>query len=55
MNSTILRLALLFSLVMCPAAVRAGAGAAVPWTTYEAEDMKTTGTVLGLTSRSTSL
>jgi hypothetical protein len=47
MNSTILRLAFLFSLLICPAAVRAGAGADVPWTTYEAEDMKTTGTVLG--------
>jgi hypothetical protein len=47
MNSTILRLAFLLSLLICPAAVRASAGADVPWTTYEAEDMKTTGTVMG--------
>ena len=47
MNSTILRLASLLSLLICPAAVHATAGADVPWTTYEAEDMKTTGTVMG--------
>jgi hypothetical protein len=47
MNNTIIRLAFLLALVICPAAARAGAGADVPWTTYEAEDMKTTGTILG--------
>ncbi len=47
MNPTILCLACLFSLVICPAAIRAGVGAEVPWTTYEAEDMKTTGIVMG--------
>jgi hypothetical protein len=46
MNSTTTCL-LLLSLVSFPAAVRAGAGAEVPWTTYEAEAMKTTGTVTG--------
>ncbi|HWY32199.1 MAG TPA: glycosyl hydrolase family 28-related protein [Candidatus Acidoferrum sp.] len=47
MKKTFIRLAFLIALVICPAAARAGAGADVPWTTYEAEDMKTTGTVLG--------
>ena len=47
MKKTFLRLAVLLALVISPAAARAGAGADVPWTTYEAEDMKTTGTVLG--------
>jgi hypothetical protein len=47
MNTSIIRFAFLASLVICPAVVRAKAGADVPWTTYEAEDMKTTGTVLG--------
>jgi len=32
--------------VLCPGLVR-GVGADMPWTTYQAEDMKTTGTVLG--------
>lgn len=34
-------------LVFVPLAVRAQSGATVPWTTYEAENMVTTGTVLG--------
>ena len=40
------RLAFFFSLVICSGSARAGIGADLPWTTYEAEDMKTTGTVL---------
>ena len=32
---------------ICSGSARAGIGADMPWTTYEAEDMKTTGTVLG--------
>jgi Pectate lyase superfamily protein len=32
---------------MCPCAASAGVGADVPWTTYEAAGMKTTGLVLG--------
>jgi len=47
MNSNFVRLAFLLVLVIFPAAARAAAGADVPWTTYEAEDMKTTGTILG--------
>ena len=47
MKQTFIRLSLLLALAICPTAARAGAGADVPWTTYEAEDMKTTGTVLG--------
>src|SRR5579859_7265182 len=35
------------SLVIGSSPVRAGIGADIPWTTYEAEDMRTTGTVLG--------
>lgn len=35
------------AMAILPNVTRAGAGADVPWTTYEAEDMKTTGTVLG--------
>ncbi|MGA2028964.1 MAG: glycosyl hydrolase family 28-related protein, partial [Verrucomicrobiota bacterium] len=40
------RFAIFFFLVICSDSVRAGIGADMPWTTYEAEDMKTTGTVL---------
>ena len=47
MNTSCFRLALLVVLAIHPAAARASAGAEVPWTTYEAEDMTTTGTVLG--------
>jgi hypothetical protein len=47
MKKNFIPFAVLFALVIGPAAARADAGAAVPWTTYEAEDMKTTGTVLG--------
>jgi hypothetical protein len=39
--------AIFSSLVLCPRSLHAGIGADLPWTTYEAEDMKTTGTVLG--------
>lgn len=35
----------LFSLLNCPA--QEPPGAAIPWTTYEAEQMRTTGTILG--------
>jgi Pectate lyase superfamily protein len=46
--STNFTLFVLFLLVaVCPSTVRANVGADVPWTTYEAESMKTTGTVLG--------
>ncbi|HUA38137.1 MAG TPA: glycosyl hydrolase family 28-related protein [Candidatus Sulfopaludibacter sp.] len=38
---------ILLSLLICSSTARAGIGAEMPWTTYEAEDMKTTGTVLG--------
>lgn len=41
------RFAVLSLLVMCSEAAHAGMGAAIPWTTYEAEDMTTSGTVLG--------
>jgi hypothetical protein len=34
-------------LVIASSSARAGVGADMPWTTYEAEDMKTTGAVLG--------
>jgi len=47
MNSLIFRIAVIFSLGICPVSVHAGVGADVPWTTYEAEDMQTTGKVLG--------
>lgn len=47
MNSLTVRFALLISIMLSPGALRAGAGADVPWTTYEAEAMKTTGTLLG--------
>ena len=47
MNSLTFRFAIFLSLVICSGSARAGVGADMPWTTYEAEDMKTTGTVLG--------
>jgi hypothetical protein len=40
-------LAILLGLLLAPAVARASAGAEIPWTTYEAEAMATTGTVLG--------
>ena len=40
-------LAFLLVLLLAPGAARASVGADVPWTTYEAETMKTTGLVLG--------
>lgn len=45
-NSLMFRFAIFLSLAISNSA-RAGIGAEMPWTTYEAEDMKTTGTVLG--------
>src|SRR5208283_102680 len=47
MNSLMFRFAIFLSLIICSGSARAGIGADMPWTTYEAEDMKTTGTVLG--------
>ena len=47
MNSLILSFAVALSLVAGSGCARAGIGADMPWTTYEAEDMKTTGAVLG--------
>jgi hypothetical protein len=47
MNSLMFRFAVVLSLVVCSGSVRAGVGADIPWTSYEAENMKTTGTVLG--------
>jgi len=47
MNTALIRFILSAALVIYPAVSRAMAGADVPWTTYEAEDMKTTGTVMG--------
>ena len=47
MNSLMFRFAIFLSLVICSGSARAGIGADMPWTTYEAEDMKTTGAVLG--------
>src|SRR5690348_5289026 len=41
------RFAVFLPMVVCSLPVRAGVGADIPWTTYEAEEMKTTGTVLG--------
>jgi hypothetical protein len=40
-------LALSFSVAAFSSSAFAGTGADIPWTTYEAEEMKTTGTVLG--------
>lgn len=47
MNSRILSLGLLAASLAGVIAVHAAPGADLPWTTYEAEDMKTSGTVLG--------
>ena len=47
MNSLMFRFAIFLSLVICSGSARAGIGADMPWTTYEAGNMKTTGTVLG--------
>ena len=47
MNTHFIRFALLISMAISPSSVRASVGAEVPWTTYEAENMKTTGTVFG--------
>ena len=47
MNSLMFRFAIFLSLAICSSSAHAGIGADMPWTTYEAEDMKTTGTVLG--------
>ena len=47
MNSLMFRSAVALSLVVFAGPVRAGVGADIPWTSYEAENMKTTGTVLG--------
>jgi len=47
MNTHFIRFALFLSLAISPSSVRASIGAEVPWTTYEAENMKTTGTVFG--------
>src|ERR1035438_3198430 len=47
MNNLIFRFAILSSLLVCSVCARASVGANIPWTAYEAEDMKTTGTVLG--------
>ena len=43
----VLRLALIVGCVVASGAAYAGVGADLPWTTYEAETMKTNGTVLG--------
>jgi hypothetical protein len=43
----LLRLALILAGAVCSSRVRAGVGADLPWTTYEAEAMKSTGLVLG--------
>ena len=47
MKPIIFSFAIYLALAACPAFARATIGADMPWTTYEAEDMKTTGTVLG--------
>jgi hypothetical protein len=47
MNSLIFRISIFLFLMVCSASARPGVGADLPWTTYEAENMKTTGTVLG--------
>ena len=46
MNTHFIRFALFLSLAISPSSARASVGAEIPWTTYEAENMKTTGTVL---------
>src|SRR5882724_6127824 len=47
MNSLLSRLAISLSLAVGWVSAHAGVGADMPWMTYEAEDMKTTGAVLG--------
>ncbi len=47
MNFLMFRSLIFLSFVIGSSPVRAGIGADIPWTTYEAEDMRTTGTVLG--------
>ena len=47
MSSLLSRFAFFLALAICPVGARAEVGADTPWTTYEAEDMKSTGTVLG--------
>ena len=47
MKSLIFPCAVVLSLAVGSSRARAGIGADMPWTTYEAEDMKTSGTVLG--------
>ncbi len=43
----LLRFGIFLALIFCSDAARAGIGADMPWTTYEAEDMKTSGQILG--------
>jgi len=47
MNSAIFRFVILLSFVIRSDSALGGIGADMPWTTYEAEDMRTPGTVLG--------
>lgn len=47
MKPLVLQSVLILVLASCSQPVRGRIGAEMPWTTYEAEDMKTTGTVLG--------
>ncbi len=47
MNFLKFQFSVCISLMLGSACARAGIGAEMPWTTYEAEDMTTTGTVLG--------
>ncbi len=47
MNALMFRSSIVLSVALCCGFARAKIGADMPWTTYEAEDMKTTGTILG--------
>ncbi len=47
MNSLMFSFAVLSSLIIYSGPARARTGADMPWTTYEAEDMTTSGTILG--------
>ena len=47
MNSLKFRFATLLTLAICSGSAHAGIGADMPWTTYEAENMKTSGSILG--------
>ena len=47
MTFSIIRLGFIFFLILVSESARAVCGADMPWTTYEAEDMATTGKVLG--------